>query len=55
MKNFEVVFYEKKNGECPVEEFLSHLEMKIHAKFVGILEILEENGYMLREPYSKQK
>ena len=53
MKKFEVIFYEKKNGECPVEDFLSHLGLKMRAKYIGILEILEEKGHELREPYSK--
>jgi len=50
---FEVLFYEKKNGECPVEEFLAKLDVKKRAKMVGLLEILEEKGNLLREPYSK--
>ena len=53
MSKFEVVFYEKENGECPVEAFVSSLDVKMRAKMVGILEILEEKGNMLREPYSK--
>ncbi len=53
MINFEVLFYEKKNGECPVEEFLAKLDVKMRAKMVGLLEILEEKGNLLREPYSK--
>lgn len=53
MKNFQVIFYEKLNGECPVEEFLLSLDDKSRAKCIGILEILEEKGNLLREPYSK--
>ncbi len=53
MTKFEVIFYEKRNGECPVEEFLSNLDVKMRAKMVGLLEILEEKGTALREPYSK--
>lgn len=53
MTKFEVVFYEKVNGECPVEDFISSLDMKMRAKMIGLLEILEEKGNLLREPYSK--
>ena len=53
MKKFEVIFYEKADGECPVEEFLLLLDNKMRAKMIGLLEILEEKGNFLREPYSK--
>lgn len=53
MQKFEVLFYEKENGQCPVEEFLKKLDVKMRAKMVGLLEILEEKGNVLREPYSK--
>ncbi|MDO5406016.1 MAG: type II toxin-antitoxin system RelE/ParE family toxin [Eubacteriales bacterium] len=53
MQKFEIVFYQKMNGDSPVEDFLSSLDIKTHAKMVGLLEILEEKGNMLREPYSK--
>ena len=53
MLKFEVVFYEKENGECPVEDFLDSLDVKMRAKMVGLLELLEEKGTQLREPYSK--
>lgn len=53
MTEFEVVFYEKENGEKPVEEFLLGLNVKMRAKMIGLLEILQEKGIQLREPYSK--
>lgn len=53
MGKFEVQFYEKENGKSPVEDFILGLDMKLRAKLVGLLEILEENGNLLREPYSK--
>ena len=53
MKKFEVIFYETLDGECPIEEFLNSLDKKMRAKIIGMLEILEERGNMLREPYSK--
>lgn len=53
MADFEVIFYEKENGDCPVEEFINSLDAKMRAKMVGMLELLEEKGNQLREPYSK--
>ncbi|MCQ2081353.1 MAG: type II toxin-antitoxin system RelE/ParE family toxin [Lachnospiraceae bacterium] len=50
---FEVIFFEKENGDCPVEEFIDSLDVKMRAKMVGLLELLEEKGNQLREPYSK--
>lgn len=53
MKRFEIDFYELPNGLRPVEEFLNSLEVKMRVKAINSLEILEEHGNMLREPYSK--
>lgn len=53
MTKFEVVLYERANGECPVEEFITSLDMKMQAKMIGLLELLEEKGNQLRESYSK--
>ena len=53
MPEFEIIFYENDNGDCLVEAFLASLDMKMQAKAVGLLELLEEKGNQLREPYSK--
>ena len=50
---FQVQFFEKENGSGPVENFILSLDTKMQAKIVGLLEILQENGNSLREPYSK--
>ncbi|MGN0494718.1 MAG: hypothetical protein ACI4GW_00685 [Lachnospiraceae bacterium] len=42
MAEFKVIFYEKENGDCPVEEFLTALDAKMRAKMIGLLELLEE-------------
>ena len=34
--------YEKENGECPVEKFIISLDIKMRAKMIGLLELLEE-------------
>lgn len=43
----------KKNGEVPVEKFLDSLDIKMRAKMFGMIELLQEKGNKLREPYSK--
>lgn len=53
MVKFEVQFYEKENGEIPVEDFLLSLDKKMRAKLTGMISILQDYGNQLREPYSK--
>lgn len=53
MIQFTVIFFEDETGACPVEEFLVNLSPKMRARLLGILEILQEKGTQLREPYSK--
>lgn len=53
MDNFEIVAYEKKNGEVPVEEFINSTSPKMQLKIYSTLALLQEKGNMLREPYSK--
>lgn len=53
MTDFELIAYEKENGEVPVEEFLNSVNPKMRAKIYGLMGILQEKGNMLREPYSK--
>lgn len=50
---FKVQFYEKENGERPAEEFILGLDLKMRAKMIGLLKVLEEKGNYMREPYSK--
>ena len=53
MQKFEVIFYEKENGEEPVKEFLMSLDDKMKAKIARAISRLERNGSELREPFSK--
>lgn len=50
---YQVIFYEKENGNEPVKEFLDSLDVKMKAKMFRTISILAENGPKLREPYSK--
>lgn len=49
----EVEFYDTKDGISPVQEYLDTLEPKLLAKTLRTIDLLENNGYQLREPYSK--
>lgn len=53
MTHFTVEFYEDEWNHKPVEEFLAGLDFKMRAKLLGLLQILQEKGNKLREPYSK--
>ena len=53
MDKFEVEFYTKDNGEKPAKDFILGLDIKMRAKVLGIIDVLEEKGNQLREPYSK--
>ena len=53
MPKFEVEFYETASGEQPARAFLLSLDTKMRAKVSMIISILQDNGYELREPYSK--
>ena len=53
VNSFEILFYEKENGSVPVQEFLLSLNIKMRAKMVRTIELLETYGNDLREPYSK--
>ena len=53
MQNFEVNFFRKEDGSCPVQDFLDSLDIKMRAKLLMGVALLETNGSQLREPYSK--
>ena len=53
MALFEVEFYQLPNGREPAREFLMGLEIKMRAKMADTISLLQDNGYELREPYSK--
>ena len=46
-------FYYKENGDHPAKEFMLSLDKKLRAKLADTIMILQDNGYELREPYSK--
>lgn len=49
----DVVFYENEKGEKPAIEFLNSIDLKMRAKMLRTIQLLEVNGNKLREPYTK--
>ena len=50
---FKVEFYHTVDGKEPVMDFLDSLNPKLRAKMVGLIDVLQESGNRLREPYTK--
>lgn len=50
MPNVEIIFYQDRNGKCPVLEWLDELPKKIQEKAEVRIERLEELGHELRRP-----
>ncbi len=48
----EIEFYDTDDGRCPLQEYLDSLEPKLLAKTLRTIDLLENNGISLREPYS---
>ena len=49
---YKLEFYVTADGKEPVIDFLDSLDSKMGAKLLGLMELLEKNGPLLREPYS---
>ena len=49
----EIEFYETEDGKCPVNDYLNSLSVKLNAKTLKTIDLLEKNGQMLRLPYSE--
>ena len=52
MAEYEVLFYEASDGECPTQEFLDGLAPKVRGKVAKWLELLEQEGPNLPRPYA---
>ena len=52
MTNFKAEFYENAKGKKPAKEFILSLEPKMKAKMFHLIDVLEDYGNELREPYS---
>ena len=54
MQEFEIIFYDKEDGTGASQRIpLLSLDIKMRAKMLRTIEMLQHNGYELREPYSK--
>lgn len=53
MQKYKILFYDLPDGSEPVKEFLDSLDVKMRAKMLWTIQLLEVNGVELREPYSK--
>jgi hypothetical protein len=49
---YEVFFYVNRGGNCPADEFLDGLPVKVRAKISKWIALLEENGPDLPRPYA---
>ena len=50
---YQVEFYTTETGSEPVKDFLDNLDLKMRAKALRELTILQDKGNTLREPHSK--
>ena len=50
--DWEVEFYQKENGEIPVEDFLLSLNPKLRAKAYSDILLLKKLGINIRAPFS---
>ena len=53
---FTIIFFKERDGRSPIDEFLDEVKsdnFKLYVKTERMLELLEERGNLLTEPYSK--
>lgn len=53
MQSYEIIFYSKTDGTEPAKDFILGLDKKMRAKILLSVDLLADNGPLLREPYSK--
>ncbi|WP_406545977.1 hypothetical protein [Succinimonas sp.] len=53
MGKFTVDFYQKEDGSKPVGRFIWNLSLRMKAKVIGDLHLMEEYSNLAREPLSK--
>jgi len=50
---YTIEFYSTASGIEPVKTFVESLESKVIAKLLRVIELLENNGPYVRQPYSR--
>lgn len=53
-QQYEVIFYDMPDGREPAIDFINDQSVKMASKILWTIDLLEEFGSMLREPYSKK-
>lgn len=53
MNDFEIDFFQLDNGNYPVKEYLNDIDVKMRAKILWTIKLLEANGNTLGMPYSE--
>lgn len=53
MAKVKAIFYDLPNGTYPAQEFIDSLDIKMQAKMIRTIAMLQENGTDLRKPYSE--
>ncbi len=53
MGRYEVIFFTKEDGTQPAREFMDTLSVKMRARIVKIISLLQEYGGQVRMPYSE--
>lgn len=51
--DWKIEFYQKENGNIPLREFLKSLSPRLRAKAYNEIQLLQEHGIYLKEPYVK--
>lgn len=51
--SWEVEFYRDRNGKEPLAEFMNDLPISLRAKVVKLIDLLAEQGVLLKEPYTR--
>jgi phage-related protein len=52
VSKFEIIYYEKSDGDCPVMKFIDSRDPRNQAKIMAYLDLLEKNGPLLPRPYA---
>ena len=52
--NWEIEFYQDNQGDIPVQEFILGQSAKVQAKLLHFIDLLQESGMSLGQPYIKK-
>lgn len=54
MSQWQIIFFEMRRGEKPVENFIRSLDASTIAKTIHIIDLLEKHGPQLNMPHSRK-